>query len=171
MKNHSTLLHPGNHMTGISMIIFFGVLTTGFLSGCDDSNDNYLEGAVTDGYDMNFDSVRVRLYPETALSIEYVKKTKSGEQLPLKITIDYPEGELVTGKDYSLLLEGTISRGAAYDSSPLPQIESGTIHLDEFDAAAGSDVNGAFEAVFITTSNAKISLRGGFSAKLDRFEQ
>lgn len=138
-------------------------------AGCDKTGDNYLEGSVTDSYNMGFDKVRVRLFP-SALSIEYVKNSDNGEKLPLKVTINYPEGEIAAGRDYNLLTEGSIARGAGYDSSPLPTLESGTVHLDSFSGADGSETTGDFEAVYIATTGAKINLRGGFSADLERVE-
>ncbi|MBN2718851.1 MAG: hypothetical protein JXX14_23600 [Deltaproteobacteria bacterium] len=168
--NRNKTCHPNCAHAALTFILMC-TLTLGALYGCDDSKDNYLEGSVTAGYDMKFDDVRVVLYPESALSIEYVKKTKNGDQLPLRVTIDYPEDTLTAGREYNLLTECSIVRGVDYASSPLPALESGTVRLDEFTASDGSKVSGDFEAVFIERDGAKINLRGGFSADIDRFEQ
>ena len=147
------------------------VCISAYSGGCDDDADNSLEGSVTDNYDMSFDKVRIRLYPDSALSVEYIKNGEAGEKIPLRVTINYPELQLAAGMDYDLTTAAaTISRGVGYDSLPLPDLVSGTVHLSEFNAAAGSTVKGDFESVYTATTGNKINLRGTFSSKLERVE-
>lgn len=152
----------------LAMAVLFLVMA--FVTSCKDDDENYLEGSITNAYNMGFDSVRIRLYPDSALSIEYVKKSDSGEKIPLRITIDQPELMLSSGADYNLKTTGSIGRGVGFDSMPLPALESGTIHLGSFGATDGNGVSGDFEAVFTGTDGKRMNLNGGFSAKLDRVD-
>ena len=164
-----TNLIPRTYVSRFIVRLFAAGCLLIFISACDETGDNYLEGSVTDGYNMSFDKVRVRLFP-SALSIEYVKNSDAGEKLPLKVTINHPEGELMAGHDYDVVTEGSISRGVGYDSSPLPELISGTIHLGSFNSEDGSEVTGDFKAVYRATSGAQINLRGGFNADLERVD-
>lgn len=141
-----------------------------FFWGCNEDDENFLEGSITDSYNMRFDFVRIRLYPESALSIEYVYTKDEGEVIPLRVTIDRPEASLVSSTDYTVLMVGSIARGVGYDTSPLPTIESGTIHLDKYSGANGSEIAGSFKSVFVSSSGSKLNLRGGFSGTLERVE-
>jgi hypothetical protein len=59
-------------MTGVARGIA-GLVVAAFavLASCDDEKANFLDGSLTESYDLGFDNVRIRLYP-SELSIEYV---------------------------------------------------------------------------------------------------
>lgn len=138
------------------------------LASCDDKGDNYLDGSLTERYDLGFDSVRIRLYP-SELSIEYVSDGSQGEQVALRVTIDTNEVPLAAGTLYDLTTQGTITQGDGY-GSPLPDLETGELTLDAYSGTDGSKVNGDFEATFLTDTGTTLSLRGGFNAKLEIVE-
>jgi hypothetical protein len=166
-ESSSTMFDRFTVMVLVMAAIF---LISALIISCKDDDENYLEGSITSAYNMSFDSVRIRLYPYSALSIEYVKKSDSGDKIPLRITIDQSELQLSSGKNYDLTTTGSIGRGVGYDSMPLPTLTTGTIHLSSFGTADGSGVSGDFEAVFTGTNGKKLNLNGGFSGNLDRVE-
>ncbi|MBN2529312.1 MAG: hypothetical protein JXR76_23190 [Deltaproteobacteria bacterium] len=149
----------------IGALMLGGLLTVG-LCGCDEDEDNYLEGSMTDSYDFGFDSVRAVLYP-SSVSIDYMK-SKDGQPLfPCKVTINTPPSEIKTGVDYKIDgEEASLVQGAGYGTLELPPISSGKIRLDEFAGKAGSTVSGSFEALFTGSKGNILNLRGGFNAKL-----
>ncbi len=133
---------------------------------CDDSSDNYLKGSITDGYDLNFDETRVRLFPKSELSIAYVAKDKNGEKVALLVTLDRETEAFSTDKTYDLKAHGTISRGPAFGSE-LPDLDTGELDFEEYSEADGSHVSGTFNAVFVMSDGSKKTLRGGFAANLE----
>ncbi len=142
------------------MIGCFGVI----LGSCDES-ENYLRGSLADSYDMEFDSIRARLYA-SELSIEYVVDSEQGEKITLRVTLNAGAGVLVAGKTYNLATDGTISRGEGFDAK-LPELSTGTLDLSEYAGTDGSAVEGEFSATFITTNQNKLSLRGAFVTELE----
>jgi hypothetical protein len=153
-------------MTGsIRSIALVGLLVAAGALSCDQEKDNFLDGSLTDSYDLSFDSVRIRLYP-SELSIEYVKDSSQGEKVALRITLDSNEVPLAAGTLYDLTTQGSISQGDGY-GSPLPDLETGELTLDKYADADGSKVKGDFEATFLTDIGTTLTLRGGFSAKLE----
>ncbi|MDJ0764040.1 MAG: hypothetical protein QNJ97_13745 [Myxococcota bacterium] len=136
---------------------------------CEDDRENYLEGSITKSYDMSFDSTRVRLY-ESELSIEYIDDSANGEMIPLRVSLRVADALPQTGGVYDLTVVGTVSRGPGYGSE-LPELETGELTLSAYEDAAGADVTGAFDAVFLSTEGNRKSLRGGFSAELEIVKQ
>lgn len=143
--------------------ILLGLLVA--LGGCEAEGDNYLDGSLTDRYDLDFDSVRIRLYP-SELSIEYVADGSQGEQVALRVTLDAGEGQLASGTVYDLQTQGAITQGEGY-GSPLPALESGELTLSAYSGQDGSRTKGKFKARFLTENGTTLTLRGGFSAKLE----
>jgi len=138
------------------------------LTSCDEQGDNYLDGSLTDRYDLGFDSVRIRLYP-SELSIEYVANGSQGEQVALRVTLDSGAAPLAADTIYDLTVHGTITQGDGY-GSPLPELESGNLTLGKYSGTDGSRVKGKFDARFLTDNGTMLTLRGGFSAKLEVVE-
>ena len=136
--------------------------------GCDEQGDNYLDGSLTESYDLGFDSVRIRLYP-SELSIEYVANKSQGEQIALRVTLDNNEAPLAAGTIYDLTVHGTITQGDGL-GSPLPDLESGDLTLSKYAGTDGSKVKGKFDANFKTDNGTILTLRGGFSGKLEVVE-
>lgn len=147
-------------------LLAFGGIFFAALCGCDEDEDNYLEGSMTDSYDFGFDSVRAVLYP-SSVSIDYMK-SKDGQTLfPCKVTINTPPSEIKAGVDYPIDgLAASLVQGAGYGTLELPEISSGKIRLDAFSGQAGSTVSGSFEALFTGSKGNTLNLRGGFNAKL-----
>ncbi len=135
------------------------------LCGCDETGDNFLDGSLADSYKMDFDSVRVRLYP-SELSIEYVQNDKNGEKVSLRVTLTRDDAEIAAGQTYDLKELGTISRGQGFNSE-LPELKSGELKLENFASTDGSDVKGTFEAIFLSSEQNEQTLRGGFAATLE----
>ena len=153
-------------MTGCArFVVMIALVAIAVVASCDDEQDNYLDGSLTERYDLGFDSVRIRLYP-SELSIEYVADGSQGEQVALRVTLDANEAPLAANTIYDLTTQGSISQGDGY-GSPLPDIETGELTLDEYAGTDGSKVKGDFEATFVTDNGTTLSLRGGFSAKLE----
>ncbi|MCP4606120.1 MAG: hypothetical protein GY847_37345 [Proteobacteria bacterium] len=148
-------------LTALTVLLFS-------LQGCDDSNDNYLKGSITDNYDMDFDKTRVRLY-QSELSIEYVLDSKQNEKVALRVTLRLTGESLSGGKTYDLQNQGTVSRGQGFGSQ-LPELLSGEVKLSTYSPENGSAVHGTFEAVFIATDKSRQTLRGGFDAQLEVIE-
>ncbi len=151
-----------------SYVVLLVIIT--LMQGCNQDSDNYLDGSITDSYDMGFDSVRIRSYPATALSVEYIATGDHGEKIPLRVTIDKDAVDIKTGVEYSFLKDATIARGAGYDSSPLPDLDSGSVTLSEYSVESGSVTKGSFSAVFISSTGSKLNLRGDFSGNLEVVE-
>lgn len=136
------------------------------LLSCDETGDNYIEGSLAKKLKIDFDDVRVRLY-QSELSIEYIEKDgDSGEKVSLRVTLKVSAGPLVEGGSYDLKSAGTVSRGAGY-GSPIPEITSGELSLDDYAGEDGSKASGEFKALFSTDDKTQYTLRGGFSAKLE----
>jgi hypothetical protein len=153
-------------MTAVSRSMALStLLAVAAAASCDDEKDNYLDGSLTESYDLSFDSVRIRLYP-SELSIEYVKNSSQGEKVALRITLDSNEVPLAADTLYDLSTQGSITQGDGY-GSPLPDLETGELTLDQYSGTDGSKVKGDFEATFLTDNNTTLTLRGGFSAKLE----
>jgi hypothetical protein len=138
------------------------------LASCDREDDNYLDGSLTESYDLGFDKVRVRLYP-SELSIEYVNNGSQGEQVALRVTVDTNDAALADDTIYDLSTQGSITQGDGY-GSPLPELESGDLTLTSYSGADGSKAKGRFDARFLTDNGTTLTLRGGFSAKLEVVE-
>jgi len=156
-------------VTGLARGLVLGaVALAAALLSCDDQGANYLDGSLTESYDLDFDSVRIRLYP-SELSIEYVAKGSQGEQVALRVTLDSNEAALAAGTIYDLTNHGTITQGDGY-GSPLPEIESGDLTLSKYAGTGGSKVKGKFDARFTTDNGTTLTLRGGFSGKLEIVE-
>jgi hypothetical protein len=147
----------------VSKAFMIGV-TIALLS-CQDDDDNYLKGSITDSYDMDFDETRIRQY-ESELSIEYVVKSEETEKVALRVTLNLSSGPPVQDQVYDLTTQGTISRGPGFGSE-LPDLESGELKLTKYSSQDGSDVKGEFNAVFQTSDQKKKTLYGGFSAELE----
>jgi hypothetical protein len=149
----------------------FMLLALSLIIGCGNDKENYLNGSVTELFDMNFDSVRARLYPESALSIEYVVNNgESGEKIPLRVTIDKKSGEIKVNIKYDFLHDATIARGVGYESSALPELESGHVELVEYSKDNPVRVKGSFVAIFIGSKGNKLNLRGGFLSDIEVVE-
>jgi len=129
--------------------------------GCDDDKDNYLEGSLTDSYNMSFDNVKVGLFTDE-LSIEYL----SGNKKPLKLTVKISDQGLLTDTKYDLFDDVNLTRSPDYATSPLPNIESVELTFSQISDQAGEQVSGKFKALFEGHGGNTLILRGGFSAKL-----
>jgi hypothetical protein len=133
---------------------------------CDEEDDNYLDGSLTDSFDMSFSGTRVRLY-ESELSIEYVKGSGPSEKVPLILTLKLSEGPLAEGISYDLKAIGNASRGQGGYGSPLPELDSGTLTFSSYSEEDGATIEGSFQSIFNTLNNTQQTLRGGFSASLE----
>ena len=153
-------------MKNLSKAIAIASVLIAALTACDDKGDNYLDGSLADNYDMDFDSVRIRLY-DSELAIEYVQETGSGDLVPLRLTINTNMVALEADTIYDLAEYGTVTRGQGFDSSYLPDLKEGTLTLDGYSGEAGSNVNGSFEATFSESDGATTTLWGGFSSSLE----
>ena len=156
-------------MTGVARCVA-GLALAAFaaLASCDRESANYLDGSLTESYDLGFDAVRVRLYT-AELSIEYVAKGSGGEQVALRVTVDTNDAQLAAGTVYDLTTQGSITQGDG-TGSPLPDLDSGDLTLSSYSGADGSAVGGKFDARFITDVGTTLTLRGWFSAKLEVVE-
>jgi hypothetical protein len=139
---------------GIGITCLMGLAACG-------KGESFLEGSLSDSFDLSFDTVRVRLYP-TELSVEYVSGSGTSEKVALRAIVAVPSSPLATGTSYNLK---TVTR-VGYDAA-LPAIDSGTLQLSTYTGAADSDIKGSFDAVFTMPDSSKKTLRGGFSAALD----
>lgn len=128
------------------------------VSACS-SDDGGLQGSLKDFYNLDFESVRARLYP-TELAVEYVR---AGGQVPVRITLR-PDGEPIKAASYDLVTLGDIT-GRSGDND-IPQFVSGTLKLDTFEAVNGARIAGEFEAQFATGED-KASLAGDFDTQLE----
>lgn len=135
------------------------------LVGCDEQEDNYLKGSLVKAYKIKFDSTRVRLYT-SELSIEYVTKGSQGELISLRVTVDAEDEGIQTGQGYDLMEQGAIQRGQGFGSE-LPEMLSGTLTFSDYIPQDGGTVSGEFQAVFLGTNGAQLSLRGGFGDSLE----
>jgi len=154
-------------MTGVARHLAVGLAAAVFAAAasCDKESDNYLDGSLTESYDLDFDDVRIRLYTDE-LSIEYVAQKSQGEQVALRVTVDANEVQLAAGTIYDLKTQGSITQGAGY-GSPLPDLESGDLTLAKYAGTQGSAVVGNFDARFVTDTGTMLTLRGGFAASLE----
>ena len=150
----------------LGLLVLLGCWAT--LLGCDPETGNWLDGSLSDSYDLRFDHVRARLY-ESELSVEYVVDAEEGEKVALRITLDVRQSMPEVGVTYDLFTDGDVGRGEGFGSS-LPDLESGTVEFEEFVADPGNPISGSFEAVFVTVDDSKYSLRGGFESELEVVE-
>jgi hypothetical protein len=149
----------------VERLLLAAVLAVAVVTACDDQGANYLDGSMTDRYGLGFDSVRIRLYP-SELSIEYVADTSQGEKVALRIALDAAASPFATGVFYDLATQGSITQGEGY-GSPLPDLESGELKFSAVSIQDGDRVKGKFDARFLTENSTTLTLRGGFSAKLE----
>jgi len=146
-----------------SILLLLLMLLLGAI-GCGGGDDNYLEGSLTESYDLSFDETRIRLY-ESELSIEYLVETDEGQKVTLRLTVTRGEG-LVEEVAYDLTTEGTVGRGEGWGSA-LPTLESGTLTMSGYGAEPGVEARGTFTSIFLTSDGSRLSLRGGFFAPLE----
>jgi len=153
-------------MTGIARgMTVLAAAALAAAASCDRDSANYLDGSLTESYDLDFDAVRVRLYT-AELSIEYVANGSQGEQVALRVTVDANDAQLAAGTVYDLVTQGSITQGDG-TGSPLPDLDSGDLTLSKYAGTAGGKVEGKFDARFVTDVGTTLTLRGGFSAKLE----
>lgn len=151
------------HRTLLPLLLIGGCAT---LVSCQDETGNWLDGSLADSYDLRFTSVRARLYP-SELSIEYVADAEDeGEKVALRVTLNVVQAPPEVGVVYDLFADGNVGRGEGYGSG-LPDLDSGTLELEEFVADPGNPCVGEFEAVFNTADDSQYTLRGGFEAELE----
>ena len=131
---------------------------------CDDEGDTFIDGSLVKNYNIEYKSLRVRLYPDQ-FSVEYISK----EDVPaLLISIDTTQVALKQGKTYDLAKYGAITR---YDEfGALPEVESGELTLETFADKDGAEVSGTFHARLISKNESSQSLRGAFKSKLEKVE-
>ena len=147
----------------LGLLVLLGCWAT--LLGCDPQSGNWLDGSLTDSYDLRFDHVRARLY-QSELSVEYVVDAEEGEKVALRVTLDVRDATPEVGVTYDLFADGDVGRGEGFGSS-LPDLESGTVEFEEFVADPGNPISGTFEAVFITADESQYTLRGGFESEIE----
>lgn len=141
-------------MKRVSIALFSLIL------GACSSDDGGLQGSLQDFYNLSFQSVRARLYPNE-LSIEYVRE---GGQVPVRLTLRQEDGQPIKAARYDLLTLGNIT-GRSGDND-IPRMVNGTLTLDEYNPVNGSRIVGGFEAQFATGED-KASLSGDFDANLE----
>ncbi len=134
-----------------------------FLLACHQLAPNYLDGSLTDSYDLAFDETQARLYT-SELAIEYVDDPQGAAAVVLRVTID-TEVEPKAGKIYDLVEDGEITQSGALQSS-LPDLSEGSIELVEYKSSEGSKVEGTFSAAFVTDGDETLQLEGGFKTEL-----
>jgi len=95
-----------------------------------------------------------------------VSEESQGELISLRVTVDVAGKTVQAGMSFDLEEEGSIQRGQGFGSE-LPELKSGTLTLLDYAPENASHVSGEFQAVFIGTNGAELSLRGGFAAPLE----
>jgi hypothetical protein len=134
------------------------------LLGCNVLAPNYLDGSLTESYDLAFDETQARLYT-SELAIEYVDDPQGAATVVLRVTLD-TEVEPKRGKSYDLVEHGEITQSGALNTS-LPDLEEGEIELDEYGDERGAKVEGSFSAAFVTGDGETLQLQGGFKTELE----
>ncbi len=141
------------------------VVATLLTSGCRDTPGSYLEGSLADTYALSFTETRVRLYT-SELSIEYVDGSDPRQPVTIRVTLRRQGQTLASGAVYDLAERGAVTRSEVLGAE-LPDLESGELKLSTYDASERGDVAGTFRAVFVTSLDNRLELRGGFSAPLE----
>ena len=84
--------------------------------------------------------------------------------MELRVTVDVSAG-LAAGKRYNLATQGDITRDETFGT--LPELVSGKLTLEKFSEKSGSEIQGSFDALFMTDKGSEHTLLGGFSTKLE----
>jgi hypothetical protein len=119
-----------------------------------------LGGSVGEHYDLEFETVRARLYP-TELSIEYVRE--NGE-VNVRLTVRVTDVNLSGPATVDLPTYGDLSGTSG--GYALPAMESGTLVLEAYAPEAGAEVAGRFEAE-VQGTRTTLTLHGRFETTLD----
>lgn len=125
-----------------------------------------LSGSLSEVYRIDYSSVRVRLY-EDDLAVEYVGVRGS---VPVRVSVRLPPEAEVAGQTFDLATTGAIT-GRLIDGTELPELLSGSLTLEGFEARSGVEIRGEFAARF-TAGEDVLTLGGTFEAPLevvDRF--
>jgi hypothetical protein len=135
------------------------------LAGCHKLAPNYLDGSLSESYDLTFDETEARLY-SSELSVEYVEDPEGESKVALRVTLDVEGEGPKAGKKYDLFKYGEVNRSEAYNS-PFPELSEGYIELDEYGSKEGADVQGTFTASFETEDGSTLQVEGGFKTELE----
>ena len=147
--------------TGLSL------LASCLLSGCGAEEENWLDGSATAAYPMDFERIRIRLYP-SELAVEYLADTDElSDLVALRVTV--VNDGLSEGVSIDLAARGTMTRSEAW-GAPLPDLESGALELTTFTETDGSDIAGTFSALLESSDESQLTLRGGFAGSLETVE-
>lgn len=127
------------------------------------ANEDDLGGSVSEFYPLDFASVRARLY-DSELAIEYVRA--DGETV-VRVTVRRDERDPAGPSAIDLTRFGDVTGSAG--GVELPPFVDGRLSLDDYRPRERALVTGSFEAR-VSSGDARLSVRGSFSARLDVVE-
>lgn len=145
----------GSRSTRLTVVAVAALLA---LSACSEEDD--LSGSLTDFYDVSFDTVRARLYPNE-FAIEYLR---TNGQVPVRVTLVVDEEAPIHAGKFNLMEAGNITGRS--DDVDIPDMVSGKITLETYEPTQGGAVKGNFEASFLTGKDTT-SLKGVFDTAIE----
>lgn len=120
---------------------------------------NVLEGSVSELYDLEVDSVRVRKVDTESIAVEY----RHGNDIVTKIIADtrsYAKGVEIP------LSNGDVRRITSPETNFPTSIEFGTVTFDS-ELTVGADCIGCFNVLFNQPDGSQRTLEGAFQAPLE----
>jgi hypothetical protein len=124
-----------------------------------------LDGSIGQSLDLSYNDVSVRLIGDE-LEIRYLRDVEGGgEETTAKLVVELGDEKLAAGLEMILDADNAIVDRVVQDSSSFPEIEQGTLSIDE-----GGDVGETLAGEFGVTFTTGSTLFGDFSATLEIFE-
>lgn len=143
-----------------------GLLT----AGCGDDPSNYIDGSLAASYDMKFDTVRIRRF-STEVSVEYVVNPGPGEELALKLAVNFELNEVRANSPIDLHQpSGSVDRNRV-DGATFPDLcpqdeRPSTLTFESYGEVDGARIRGKWRLCFVNGLDGI----GGFSDDLQVIE-